>query len=310
MLSTEQKRRVSEAITEWLSTGHDRSGNTLAQQSGVSSAYISKIRNGEYQMGTNGKATVIQDSYFYKISDAIGFNLDEELHWDYIKSFKTIQAICRRSQHRKERTLLDGQTGQGKTYGLERYAATHDKVIYIKLTHTMNVRDLLEIMCHKLNIREHIPGNRKKMEAIRERVLSKPGHLVILDEIELCKPNIFLIAKEIADFTERKCGMVLSGMDLKKKIESFASRKRQGFPQLRRRFFPHRQLVPDLSKEEVETVAKNEGITNAGAINVLKQYVRDLDMLKHYIISVKEQQNKHKRKLSGDEVIDLLQLYW
>jgi DNA transposition AAA+ family ATPase len=301
------KNKVTETLVEYLESP-SRSANQLAEASGVNKAYISNVRNGKFVSSAgNGKEAGIPDSVFFKIADAIGLALDNHIHWD-TPNYQLIQRVCARAQVRKERMLLTGDTGLGKTYALESYARDHDKVLYIKCTRTMTGKDLLDEICKKLGMREELRGNRNKMNAIQRRVTGIPGWLLIIDEAEYLKNSMFDLVKEAADFTEGKCAMILAGMDLLLQIKSMAERNKKGFPQLYRRFRPNTVELKQITKKEVAEICKNAGITDTTAINVLKRYIYDYDMLNQYVSELIDQQQKAGRVLNGEDLIELFAL--
>lgn len=302
------KNKVTEALVEYLDASPSRSANQLAEASGVNKAYISQIRNGRFVSSAgNGKEVSIPDSVFFKIADAVSLELENNLHWD-TPNYLQIQRICARAQVRKERMLLTGDTGLGKTYALESYARDHEKVLYIKCTRTMTAKDLLDEICKKLGIREELRGNRNKMNAIQRKVTGIPGWLLIIDEAEYLKNSLFDLVKEIADFTDRKAGLILSGMDLMFQIKAMAERHKKGFPQLYRRFRPNTVKLKAISQKEIATVCTDAGITETTAVNVLKRYIYDYDMLSQYVKEIMDQQQKIGHPLTGQELIDLFEL--
>ncbi|MBL6448553.1 ATP-binding protein [Fulvivirga sp. 29W222] len=307
-MNLQHKQKITESVIEWIDFSEERSANKLSQQSGVVSAYISRIRNGEYSMSTGeGKNSPIPDKVFNTLSDFLGLRFDTELHWD-TKNYLLVQTVCQSAQSKRQRILLEADTGLGKTYSLERYALHNDKVLYIKVTRTMSAKDMLEEICKKLLIKDQLRGNRSKMLAIQRKVTSVNGYLIIIDEAEYLKNNLFDLVKEIADFTDRKCGMILSGMNLISKINTMADRAKPGFPQLRRRFFPNRVELKEISKEEIKEICKTSGITDTTAINVLAKYIFDYDMLSQYVQVILENIRNCGEQLNGKDIIDLFNL--
>ena len=311
-MELQQKQQITKALQEWINASPDRSANQFAHMAGISSAYVSRVKNGKYTFENKGVESPISDKALLTIADALGLNYDQSLHWETY-NYKLINAACREAQTKKRRLLLDAETGLGKTYALERYAIDNDKVLYIKVTRTMSARDMLDEIIVKLNIRDILRGNRAKMMAIQKKVTSVPNFLIIIDEAEYLKNTLFDLVKEIADFTENKCGIVLSGMDLKKKIEYLAGRGKPGFPQLRRRFFPNMILLNTMGgkkgrKQEIEAICLACGITDTTAINVFKEYVFDYGMFSQWISIVLEKQESTGRAMSGEDIIQLFNL--
>lgn len=310
-LTLKQKQLVTEAINAWVDEKNTaRSGNKLAEKAGINAAYVSRIKQGTYEMeGREGKPTVIRDSFFERIADAIGLNLADRMHWDFINNYTRITSACRKAQKKAIRMVIDGWTRMGKTHSLERYTATNDYVLYVKCTQNMTSKDLLEELLHALGIYENIRGNHAKLRTIKARVTNYRGYLIIIDEVEVVKPGIYGVLKDISDWANDKAGFIICGMDIIAKLDKLAEARRPGFPQLRGRFFGHKTLTTNrLTQGEVLAVCEYEGITNNGAQNVLADNVYDLDTLAQYVRDIKEWQANKCKKITGEEVRDLLEI--
>lgn len=302
------KQKVSDALNKWLEESpENRTLNGLAEEHGITKLYVSKIKNGVFAIDHgNGKRTEIGDEYFYRIAEAIGLmhRSGSGYHWETY-NFTLIQKTCKRAQGKRMRVLLEGDTGFGKTYSLDYYNIHADKVIYIKVTRSMTERNLLQAILKKLSIRDDIRGARNMINAIRYQLTGTPGYLLIIDEAEYLKPNLFHVIKEIADFTEGKCGFILSGLGITSTIKRLADKKRMGFPQLKRRFFPNRLLLPDrIENSEKERICMDTGITDRTAINVIKNYCHDFDMLSQIVADVAAWQKSTGRKITGEEIMN------
>ena len=310
LLTLEQKQSVTKAINAWIDENNAaRSGNKLAEKAGVNPSYVSHIKAGNYQITTGDRIIVIKDSYFHRLAEAIGHKLDERLHWDFIENFKRITRACRKAQKNAIRMVIDGWTGMGKTHTLEHFKATNDYVLYVKCTQNMSAKDLIEEILGAMGVHQLIRGNHAKLKTIKSMVLRHRGYLIIIDEVEVVKPGIYAILKDISDWAQGQAGFIICGMDIINKLDRLAEAKRPGFPQLRRRFFGNQVVTASrLTQGEIVAVCEFEKISNTGAQNVLAQYVTDLDMLAQYAADIKEWQQNNGRKITGKEVIDLLDL--
>lgn len=311
MLTISHKQTITDSVLHWIDEKNPaRSGNKLAEKAGVSSAYVSKIKNGEYEFEVNGhgRTTSISDATFHRIAEALGIRFDGQLHWDFLSGFKLIQRVCRKAQKKAIREIVDGWTGQGKTYSLEHYAVTNDYVVYVKCTQNMSAKGLLDAILDRLGVHDVITGNHNKLELIKKVVTNRKGFLIIIDEVEVVKPGIYAVLKDISDFTHNKCGFIISGMELIKKLQNLAGRHKAGFPQLKRRFFGNQVFIPQLTQGEIVAVCEYEKIANKGAQSVLAKSVHDLDMLSQYVADIKDEQERLGKKLTGEEVVQLLNI--
>ena len=308
-LTIEHKQQISTSVNQWLDGSTTRSGNKLASLAGVSNAYVSKIKNGEFEYSNNGHGNAsISDAVFNRLAHTIGVRFDGQMHWDFLTSFRLVQRVCRKAQRKAIRSIMDGWTGQGKTFGLEHYAVTNDNVVYVKCTQNMTAKGLLDAILERLMVHDVIRGNYAKIEKIRKIMINRRGFLIIIDEVEVVKPGIYAVLKDISDFTQNKCGFVIAGMDIIAKLTKLAGNRKPGFPQLKRRFFGNQVDVPLVSQKEVIAVCEHEKITIKEVQNILAEYVHDLDMLSQYVADIKEWQENNKRNIKREEVVQLLNI--
>lgn len=307
-LLIEHKQMITEAVNHWLDGSPSRTGSKLAANAGVSSAYLSKIKNGEFETISNGNTATISDAIFNRIANALGVRFDGQMHWDFLTSFRITQRACRKAQKKAIRIIMDGWTGQGKTHGLEYYSVTNDNVVYVKCTQNMTAKGLLDAILHKLHVAEIVRGNYAKIEMIRKVMINRRGFLIIIDEVEVVKPGIYAVLKDISDFTQNKCGFMISGMDIITKLQRLAGNNKPGFPQLKRRFFGNQVDVPMVTQKEIIAVCEHEKITIKEVQNILAEYVKDLDMLSQYVADIKEWQQANGRNIKKEEVVQLLNI--
>lgn len=275
------KDQVAEALRTWLDeTNPERSGKKLADKAGVNMAYVSAIRNGKHDVS----GTVIKDTYYYKIGEAIGFQFAESgLHFE-TEEFLKLQNVLKWAQAGNRIVALDSEdSGQGKTYGLEYYKNNTDKVAYAKATGSMTTKDLQEEILTRLQVKDIPKSARAKMNLIRDKVTESDGWLLILDELDDAKTAQWKLVKEIIDFTKGKCSVVVSGMGIIAKINKLADKRKEGFPQLRRRLLANKIKLSYLNRSAQETLLVAHKITDKSAIKWFADNVHDMQMLAEYI---------------------------
>jgi DNA transposition AAA+ family ATPase len=310
MLELKQKTQITEAVREWIMPNNkDRSGAELARKAGINEAYVSRIKAGEYEMpGSDNRTSPIKDTYFYKIAQAVGLNLDKVFDWNTTQR-DLVQKWCRKAQNKKLRVLVSSPSGVGKTDSLENYAYNNDRVLYIKCTKNMGTRDMLDLICRKLNISEYLVGNYAKLEAIRKELIGRKGWLIIIDEVENVKLGIWDSIKEISDFTEGQCGLMVAGIDIISFFNKMSDKKRIPFSALKRRFFPNRVELHGLDASEIIELCVAEGcakkVANLIGALVERKELTDYDMLSNYLGDVVEYQDKKDRTMTAEEFIDM-----
>lgn len=302
------KEQIRDTVNKWIKPENtERTASKLALKAGISASYISHIKKGVFVIGN----TPISDAVFLKLAVALGIREEEEqeMHWPTY-NLELITKVCKSSQRKKKIVLLDSDdSGVGKTYSLEYFSTYNDKVLYIKCTKSMGVKDLLNEILHKLQIREKLVGDKAKIDAIKEKIITSPGFILIIDEAELVKPGVYIVIKEIIDFTYGRICVIVSGMGLKDKLERLAQKKREGFPQLKRRLFSNIVKVPSLSKKEIIEICERHSIKAVSAHSWFTNNVRDFQTLKEYIKDALEVSKKEQCKIDADFLSELFNTY-
>ena len=286
------KDKIVIALNEWLDPKNpERSTAKLQAKSGVNVAYISNISNGKTMLSN----TVIKDQYYRMIAESIGLDLGEgEVHIN-TKNFSLIEKVCAKAQQKKAIVLLDSiDSGLGKTYTLEYYASRNDKVVYIKCTSSMTAKDVMDEILAKLLIRDIPRGMKSKIDLIKDRVLAG-GYLIIIDELEDVKLSVYKVIKEIIDFTQNRCALIVSGMGLIEKIEKLSKRNRPGFPQLKRRLFSNRITIQYMDAEEKISICEANNIHIKTAQNWFVNHVHDMQSFTQYLKDIHEYVSSEKK---------------
>jgi hypothetical protein len=310
-LTQENKQNLAQAMIKWMDVNPtERSGNKLADKAGTSSANISFIRN--------GKLDIASDEIYHKVAAVIGFKFEANtgiIHWE-TDNFNKIQSVCRSAQANRKIVLLDSDlSGVGKTYSLEYYAMQNpDKTLYIKCKHSMGKKDLLSEILRKLGIREDIKGDSAKIDAIREKVTTSPGWLIIIDEAEDLKLTLFKLLKEIIDFIYNRCALIVSGMGLVYKINRNAlpritndvvKQPKEGWPQLRRRLFPTQVKVGGIAKKEMVNILETVEITDKNAQTWFIKHVYDFQMFVQYVSDALKVSQRENLPITAEFLNDL-----
>jgi len=299
-----KKEQITAAFNEWLKKHPNRTVKGLAREWDSNPGYLGAIKEKVY-VTSNG--TVIRDKFFYDIMTGIGLVTRNSLgfHWDYVGHFKHVQSVCRNSQRKQLRVLLEADTGLGKTYGLSYYSKLNERCIYVQIKRSTTEASLLSEICSRLGINKIPRGNHAKMLAIRQQIIDKPNYLIIIDEQEYARQHMFHTVKEIADFLEGRAGFIVSGYGLRDKVKRLANLKKNGFPQFKRRFFPNIFILPEISDSDKKEICEREGISQPEFKNAISAYCKDFDMLSRIIYDCKEYKMKYG-KLSREYVESLL----
>jgi uncharacterized protein (DUF2249 family) len=312
-MELEQKQQISEAINQWIDDKNPaRSATRLAEKSGVNTAYISRIKNGEYELHSGGgRLTVINDSHFFKLAEAVGLKFEDEFKWDFLNSYRLGYRVMRKAQRKQLRAIIDGDTGQGKTFISKWYNRENDYVLFLECTRNMTGKAMINALCEKLGI--ELPMRTtpyEKLELIKKVITNRRGYLIVVDQVgkNEVRPSIYSVLMDIAVAVEGKAGIVISGYKVTDMLTYLYHRHVPGMRQLARRFIRNSYELPLLTANEIQQVCEQEGIHNKTAIHVLQKHVTDLDMLTQYVRDIVEWQQEKGKKITGEEVIALFNI--
>jgi len=289
----------------------------ISRKTGVNKSYVSKIKNGTYhnEYKTKGeiKTSYIPDDVFLKLAGVLGVHFSEneaknisksnedtfdKWHWE-TNAYFSITARCKDAQIRKRRVIIQGQTGIGKTYSLQKYAK-NPHVIYAKATASMSANDFVTEILEAFGLTNFKGNLRKKVKAIQEFISlnTEINYLLIVDELENVRKNIFKTVKEVADFCENKCGVVLCGIDLDDQLYAKSQKNQTPYMQLHRRFRGNRLILHSITKgledtpeilaeqDEIKMILDGFGISNPMIIRWFKAKINDFDTLNLYLNDV------------------------
>ena len=285
-MTTTQKNQVTAAANEWISdTDQERSQNKLCQKSSVSPVILAAIRRGESAYKPNqkeDKSIEIADSHYYRLAEVLGLNFEKQIHFQNA-NYEAVFELCRYLQAKQRRGILDSiDSGAGKTYALESYAAQHSNVLYIKATSLMKGKDLIDKILTAIHARPESKSMMAKLDAIARKVI-QPGYLIIIDEMESVSPDMWRVIKDIEDATYRKIGFLISGKGLSAEIKTAAIRGKKLMPQLWRRFKNNIKLLKAIHINTITKACEEHGITDKAVIRLLSRHVEDWAQLNEWI---------------------------
>lgn len=311
MLTIEKKIEISKAAKAWISqTDPSFSQAQLAKRAGVNVSYVSQIVNGKFEMQNGKKYAMIGDAQFYRIAKAIDFRFEDEMIWEKVNNYKDIHRVLSKAQRKSLQYSIQGASGLGKTFSLERYCLLTPNAHYIKATENMTSRDLVNTIIHNLGMSDDFRGNHEKIMAIAHYVTGQKGrHLVIVDEIDRPKrqSGIIGVCKDLSDAFKGKAAFVMCGANLVNDIRKLAEKNIAGYATLKRRMCRNTFTAASLLPSEIREVLSSEGIESASVQNLLSQKCRDLDSLTDWIRDIREWQESSGKKIAHQDVYQLLE---
>jgi DNA transposition AAA+ family ATPase len=272
-MTPENKVIIREAALQWLAKGEGFTQTELANRVGTSVSYINKVVQNKYD------EKYPSASVWHSLAKELEVKIQSS-HWKHFETenYQKIQFRLGLAKADNGLLVIDGMTGAGKTYALEKYYRSQPAgCYYVKVHSEYSKQDLLKAILDSMGEK---PNNSKSfdlMKAITEK-LNKPNSMLILDETEYMKSALWHTVKAIIDNTKvgetRTCTIVLAGCGIQKKLTNLATGKtsEQGWQQLLRRLkgnFPQLSVMQADKNEwskEVQFILNELNITDKHVI--------------------------------------------
>lgn len=258
MFTLAKKQEISQATKVYL----DEKGLTLAEfhrNTKFPSAYLSDILNEKFDK------EYPKQEHYEKLCDWIGFSYKKE-YWQHFDTevYQEIEGVFLVAKKEQKLCGVDGETGIGKTYALERLARMSSGNYYVKVEPSQSRVDFLENICNTMGLKVASRNTFKMQGAIVERLKNTKEGLLILDECEYISKTHFDMIKTIYDNVKDQAGILISGFGIKELIEkkALSTQGKKGWAQLRRRINQNWNVLPEIGagsnnwKEVVNEILK------------------------------------------------------
>jgi DNA transposition AAA+ family ATPase len=224
------------------------SKNELSAQTGINSAYLSKIENEKFDEISNEVLTKARSAIsLLTVSDVFETR-------DLISIF----GQCERTRKHKLMTGLIADTGMGKTTALRAYSVRKN-VFFVTVDKTMNAKSLFVSILKTMGI--SFDGNiYDVMVKIADELNRIESPLLIIDEAGKMNHSTMLYLHDLREYTKTNCGILLSGMPyFKKNLEKFSEKQKEGCAEFLRRINVWHELK-GLSRKEIDVICSETGI--------------------------------------------------
>lgn len=265
---TEQlKTQIAQGLREYLETQKEAgmSQAKVARLCGVNAPYIGYILAEQWNnvpSQSGAAAGRISEAVFLKLQQGLGLALDFFETENYLALYTT----CMDAKVRKEWRIVDGLTGTGKSFIVDRFARLNPRETFlIRSKETMNAKEFMQAIAHAVGASE--VGTRYRIcQAITERLLGMNNPLLIIDESESLfkRTSIggFGAIKDICVEVAGRVGIVLVGANnFLEEMQVRAANLRGCFPQLLSRFATAPVELAVLSREDVALIGPAFGVT-------------------------------------------------
>ncbi len=255
------------------------SQNDLAKAIGISSSYLTHLKNSNYDAipAGEGRTTTFSDAMAKKIS--VYLKIDTEI-WQIENYAMMFNALVECKKH-KEHRIIDGLKGSGKTFTARMFKKQFPSETYIVTADDdMSPKAFLEELAGQMGIT--VSGSKRVIrKAIEAKIMSQKNTIIIVDEAENLKAGSYGAIKALYDSVMEYAGLVLIGANnygdwLRKQ----AGKNKTPFTQLYSRFSANTVNLATMTKADVVMICKLNGIVDRETIlqfyNTCTDY-RELD---------------------------------
>lgn len=272
-LTHEQKVAIVDNMTAYLNE-KGMSQAKFADLAGVPKEYISSLRNGKFEVKSgNSKTTAIADQHFMAIDRFLNTDSGIVKNANYVNMCKLFAYCKKYSKFR----IIDGKTGSGKSFTSEVFQKLNPENTYlVKCADDFSSKEFLEELA--LTVGTSTVGTKSKLRRSIVHKLSKEREvLIIIDEAENLKDNVYGSLKAIADEGQGKFGVVLVGAN-KDRFSSYykwlqkkATELRGCFPQMFSRFKTEPVFLEGMHLDDAIKLLAAQGLETSEAAKILER---------------------------------------
>lgn len=310
-MTREQKDAIVNNWIVWMDE-NNFNANQFSERFEIPTNYLSLLKNGKYEVPTGNGNTVIADSYFRRIAEAISFDLGNKINWKFRETNQSLQifAVLEDAKEYGYTNIIIGKTGSGKSYTTDLFVRQNPKDNYKITVGSMDtIADLLDKICDELKIPQNHSKSKKINTIIKELQrlrLNGRKPILIFDEAEYMKQATLANMKELHDHLNKKCGLVLIGTDqLEVKLRKLKTKNAPGMPQFFRRVKYGIRVLNDVDTRFKEFL--NE-ISDKGLVKFLQKECDNYGELHDVLLPAMREAERLNEPLTEDLVRKMLNM--
>ncbi|CAA0255014.1 ATP-binding protein [Tenacibaculum maritimum] len=248
------KLGIAKAAATYLET-YKISQSDFARRTGVRKEYLTYILKGRFTYDAGkGKEGEIPTKYFSLLADFVGYTIGK-VFWQVKKTpqLATTLAVLNEAKEFGETRIIIGETGWGKSHAIGLYARKNPADVFvITVGSSDNLGDLIDKIIDALSITtgktksKKLRDIAKKLKSYYDNGLSPQ---IIFDESEYMKQPALCSQKELHDYLNKYCSIVLIGTNqLITNLDKLRKRNKNGIPQFYRRVKFGIRVLPTLDR--------------------------------------------------------------
>lgn len=197
-----------EKVKKYLETS-DVDQTTLAKRLGKSSTVISLYLNDKY----NGDIEAFENDLrkYLHLSESKKKHKKLKLEFEMTAAAADIIKLAKSTQYNGEIAICYGISGLGKTTALEYMKKHGSGIILVDPDENASPRAIMKQIADSLKLDYDMLMEDFIANIVKK--LKKSGYLIVVDEAENLKPDVFRTLRKIHDRCETTCGMLFVGTE-------------------------------------------------------------------------------------------------
>lgn len=276
-MTQEQKAKIKDALIEQKEI-HGQ--NTLAKRWGISSGMLSHVVNDKWEN--------IGDTTWKKLNDVLGLNNDE---WQTVetKPSKFITNLLEQAQYKSNVYAMISPAGSSKSDTTKQYASSNGNVYRIECGEYWNKKAFMVELLRAMGQSPEGMTIYDIMESIQNEILKVDRPLIILDEADKLRDEVFYFFITLYNKLQDKCGILLCATNfLQHRIQKGLKLNKKGYQEIYSRIGRRFIEVPAITGMDITNICKANGVEHPKAIEqVIKECQNDLRRVRRSVEAIK-----------------------
>lgn len=284
MISLQEKQQIVSSLRGFCKKM--ASQNKAAVALGVSSALVSRMLNGEWQL--------IKDEMWRKIAGGCGYS---SAQWNIVETrdFQTLQLLYADAQNNGNAMAIIGRAGSGKTMAARQYCKSNKTAFHLCCNEYWNKKMFMQELLSTLGCDWSGYTIADMNYHIIRKIKSLSHPLLILDEADKLNDNVLYFFITIYNALEDdlgalRCGLILQATSyLEKRINRGVKLNRKGYNEVYSRICRRFVGLNGVSERDIQMVCQANGIEEKGDIReVIADSEKDLRRVRRKVYAIRK----------------------
>ena len=275
-----KKEKISEKLRGYCER-YESQNKAAASLKGVSSATVSQILNGNFEL--------IRDEMFRTIASQIGYK-DE--NWEVVETrdFRLMSRFLEDAQNNSLVMAITGNAGSGKTFAMRHFTDTHKRVYMLCCNEYWNRQWFLQELLGQMGKEITTESVGEMVSEVVRTLKMQERPLIIMDEADKLSDQVLYFFITLYNQLEDECGIVLVATSfLEKRLRTGLKFNKKGYAEIWSRIGRKCIELKGVGAADIASVCEVNGITERGDIEkVIQDSDGDLRRVRRKIHSLRK----------------------